>query len=144
MAAESRDWWHHETNFGDILSLGDPQKFSYWSDVALYICNYDVITKAPMSLKKITHSPWGVLAACQVSFFFLGGVSEIEVQSLSVFSNMAAHHVTYDVIIISKTFYMNSRTDGENLVSIRQAVVEKNMKVLYGQTNKQTKQTDSM
>jgi len=57
---------------------------------------------------------------------------------------MAAHHVTYDVIIIIETFYMNSRTDGENLVSIRQAVVEKNMKVLYGQTNKQTKQTDSM
>ena len=98
----------------------------------------DVIKKKSL----IPHEEY--LLRAKFHFFFLGGVSEIEVQSLSVFSNMAAHHVTYDVIIIIKTFYMNSRTDGENLVSIRQAVVEKNMKVLYGQTNKQTKQTDSM
>ena len=31
-----------------ILSLDDPQKFSYWSAVAFYMCNYDVIPKAPM------------------------------------------------------------------------------------------------
>ena len=36
------------------LSRDDPQKCAYWSDVAFYECNYDVIMKAPMtSLKKV-------------------------------------------------------------------------------------------
>ena len=34
-----------------ILSRDDPQKYSYWSDVAFYICISDNITKAPMTLK---------------------------------------------------------------------------------------------
>ena len=48
------------------------------------------------------------------------------------------HHATYEVIIIIETFSMSSRTNGENFVSIQQAVVEKNTKVLCRQTNKQT------
>ena len=46
--------------------------------------------------------------------------------------------MTYGVIIIMKTFYMSSRSNGENFISIRQADAEKITKVLYGQTNKQT------
>ena len=49
--------------------------------------------------------------------------------------------MTYDVIIISKTFYTSSCTDVENFVSILQVVAEKNTKVLCGQTDKD-KQTD--
>ena len=49
MAAESRDRWRHQFFFlWTILSQDDPQKFSYWSDIAFYICNYDIITKASM------------------------------------------------------------------------------------------------
>ena len=69
---------------------------------------------------------------------FLSAVSEIEVQSFSVFPTLLPHHVTYDVIII-ETFYMSTRTNGENFVSIRQAVAEKNTKVLCRQTDKQTR-----
>ena len=65
---------------------------------------------------------------CQVSIFFLGAVSEIEVQSFSVFPIWLPHHVTYDVIIIIKTFYKCNHTNGENFVSIRQAVAAKNTK----------------
>ena len=36
------------------------------------------------------------------------------------------------------TFYISRRNNGENLVSIRQVVAEKNTKVLHGQTNGQT------
>ena len=50
IAAESRDRLHHQFFFlWTILSRDGPQKFSYSSDVAFYICNYDVITKAPMT-----------------------------------------------------------------------------------------------
>ena len=68
--------------------------------------------------------------------FFLGAVSEIEVQFFSDFLTWMPHHVTYDIIIMIKTFYMSSRTNGENFISIRQTVAEKNTKVLCGQTNK--------
>ena len=69
--------------------------------------------------------------------FFLGVVSEIEVQNFPLFPTWLAHHVTYEIIIIIKTFYMSSRSYGENFVSIRQAVAEKNCThVLCGQTNK--------
>ena len=43
--------------------------------------------------------------------------------------------MTYDVEIIIKTFYMSSRSNDENFVSIRQVVAEKNSKVLWKQTN---------
>ena len=49
--------------------------------------------------------------------------------------------MTDDIIIIMRTFYLSSRTQGENLVSIRQVVTEKNTKVLCGQT-KIDRQTD--
>ena len=41
-------------------------------------------------------------------------------------------------IIIIKTFYMSSCSNGENFVSIRQTVAENNTKVLNGQTDRQT------
>ena len=46
------------------------------------------------------------------------------------------HHVTYNIIIILKTFYMSSCSYGDNFVSIRQAVAEKNTHVVCGQTNR--------
>ena len=129
-----RGSWTHLSLFflWTILSLDDPQKFWHWSDVALYICNYDVIMKAPMTLKKKSHS-FPMKSTCSVpSFnFFFGVVSEIEVQSFSVFPTWLPHHVTYDVIIINKTFDMSNRSDGENFVSIRQAVANR-------QTDRQT------
>ena len=45
-------------NLWTILSLDDLKNFSYCSDVAFYICNYDVITKVPMTASKYhTYSP---------------------------------------------------------------------------------------
>ena len=74
--------------------------------------------------------------------FFLHAVSEMEVQSFSVFPTWLPHHTTYDIIITIKTFDMSGRIYGESFVSIHQAVAEKNTKVLCGQTNRQTdKQT---
>ena len=90
------------------------------------------------SSKTHIYSPWRVLAMCQVSHFFLGVASKIEVQSFSVFPTWLPHHVTYDVIIINKTFHMRSRSDGEKFVSIKRAVSAKNTKVLCRQTDKQT------
>ena len=55
------------------------------------------------------------------------------------FLNMAATNATYDVIIIIKIFDVSSRTNAENFVSIRQAIAEKNMKVLCRQTDRQMK-----
>ena len=135
MPAESHDRWHQKFFLWTILSWDDPQNFSHWSDVAFYICNYDVITKAPMTIKK---SLFHMTSTCQVSILSLGVVSEIEVQSFSVFPTWLSHYVAYDVIIMIKTFYMNIRSSGENFVSIWQLVAEKNTKVLCGQTNKQT------
>ena len=48
--------------------------------------------------------------------FFLGVVSEIEIQSFPIFPTWLPHYVTYDVIIIIKTFRMSSRTNGEIFV----------------------------
>ena len=70
--------------------------------------------------------------------FFLGVASEREVRRFSILPIWLPHHVTYDVIIIIQTFYMSSHTNVVNFVSIQQAVVEKNTKVLCGQTNTNT------
>ena len=70
--------------------------------------------------------------------FILGAVSEIEVQSFSIFPTWLPHHMTYYIIIIIKAYHMSHRTYGENFVSIRQAVAENNKKVLCGQTDRQT------
>ena len=56
----------------------------------------------------------------------------------SVFPIWLPHHVTYDVIIIIKTFYMSNRTNGENFVLISKVVTEKNTNVLCGQIDKET------
>jgi len=69
------------------------------------------------------------------------GFIDAEVQSFSIFPILLPHHVTYDIIIIMRTFYLSSRTYCENLVSIQQVVAEKNTKVLCGQT-KTDRQTD--
>ena len=45
------------------------------------------------------------------------------------------YQLWHDVIIINTTFYISSRSYGENFVSIRQAVAEKNTKALCGQTD---------
>ena len=71
--------------------------------------------------------------------FSLVSVSGLEVQSFSIFPTWLSHHVTYDVILIIKSFYMRSRSDGEKFASNQQEVVaEKTTKVLCGQTNKPT------
>ena len=71
--------------------------------------------------------------------FFLGAVSEIQKSKFfPFFQRGCTHHMTYHVIIIIKTFDMSSHSNGENFVSIRQAVGEKNTKVLCRQKNRQT------
>ena len=92
---------------------------------------------------KKSHS-FPMRSTCDVpSFnFFLGVVSEIEVQSFSVFPTWLPHQVTYDIKIVCKSSCKISCSYGENFVSIWQVVVEKNMKVLCERTNKQpNKQT---
>ena len=77
------------------------------------------------------------------NFYPWCGFRDTEVQSFSVLPIWLPHDVTYDVIIIIKTFYMSSCSYRENCVIIRQAVAEENTKVLCGQTERQTdKQTD--
>ena len=71
--------------------------------------------------------------------FFLGAISDTEVQIFSVFLTWLPQHVTCDVIIAIKIFYMSCCIDDDKFVSIRQAVTEKNTKVLCGQkTDRQT------
>jgi len=79
-----------------------------------------------MSLKKtlIPHDEY--LLCAKFNFFPWCGFRDAEVQSFSFLPTWLPHHVTYDIIIINKTFYMSSRTNGENLVSIQQALAEKN------------------
>ena len=74
-------------------------------------------------------------------FFPWCGFRYTEVQSFSIFPKWLPHHVTYDIIIIIKTFYMSSHSNDENFVSIRQAIAEKNDSSV--RTNKQpNKQTN--
>ena len=141
MAAESRDWWRHYFffcgRFYPKMTLKNFHTDRMWHS-----------TFAIMTTKRghrwchkrnRTHSLWGVLDMCQVfQIFPCCGFRDTEVQLFSVFPTWLAHHVTHDGIIMIKTFCMSSHTDVENFVSIRQAVAEKNTKVLCGQTNKQT------
>ena len=69
---------------------------------------------------------------CQIAKFSLVPFQRYRGPKFFHISNMAATHVTYDVIIIIETFGMSSRTHAENFVSIRQAVAEKKTKVLCG------------
>ena len=83
----------------------------------------------------IPHEEYLLCAKFQI--FPWCGFRDTEVQSFSVFPIWLPHHVTYEIIII-ETFHMSSHTNGENFISIWQAVVEKTMKVLCGQTDRQT------
>ena len=86
---------------------------------------------------------WSTWHVPSFNFFPWCSFGDTEVQSFSVFQTWLPYHMTCDVTIIIKTFYISSRSDGENFVSIRQAVAEKNTKVLCGQIKKQTyRQTD--
>ena len=97
---------------------------------------YDII-------KSRSYSPLPGLAMCQIVIFSLVRFQRYRGPKFSVFPTWLPHHVTYDVIIIIKTFSMRSRNYGEHFFSIQQAVAEKNTKVLWGQTNKQIdKQTN--
>ena len=79
------------------------------------------------------------LLFAKFQLFFHGVVSEIQRSKFCRFPTWLPHHVTSDVIIIIKTFYMSSCTYGANFVSIRQAVAEKTRKFCADkQTNKQT------
>ena len=71
---------------------------------------YDVI-------KNHSHSSW-VLAMCQVLIFFLGAVSEIQRCKVFPFFQHGCH-TTWPMphhVIIIKTFYISSCTNGENFV----------------------------
>ena len=96
------------------------------------------------SKKKKSLVPHGEYLTCaKFTFFPWSAFGETEVQSFSIFPTWLPHQLIYDIIIIMKTFHRSSRFDGENFVSSRQMVVEKNTKVLCGQTDRQTnKQTN--
>ena len=91
-----------------ILSLNDPQNFSYWSDVAFYICNYDVITKAPMTSYKNHTFP--MRSTCYMPSFnvFLGAVSEIPRYKFFPFFQHGCLIMWSMMSIMIKTFYMSS------------------------------------
>ena len=99
----------------------NPQNFSSWSNKMFDVSNYVVITKSPMkSSKKQNHTcfPRGLLDVRQVTIIFPpGAVSETERSSVFPFPTWLPQHVTCDVLIIIKTFHMNSYTDAKNSIS---------------------------
>ena len=73
------------------LSQDDPQKFAYWSDVAFYVSNYDVIKKAPItSNKNHTYCSCELIAMWQVSIFPMVWFRRYRGPKFFLFSNMAA------------------------------------------------------
>ena len=99
-------------------------------------CENNLFGKA-VAAKNHTFHIEEYLPCAKFQFFPWCGFSDTEVQSFSILPTWLSHHVTYDIIFMTKSFYMFYS------VSIRQVVVEKNMKVLCGQTNNQTdRQTD--
>ena len=92
---------------------------------------YDVITS--------THIPHEEYLLCaKFQFFSLVQFQRYRGPKFFHFPTWLPHHVTYDIIIISKIFYLSSRSNGDTFVSIGQAVAMKNIKVMCRQTNKQT------
>ena len=79
------------------------------------------------------------LPGAKFKFLRCCGFRETEIQSVSFFPIWLPHNVTYYVISI-KTFYINSRSNGEKFVAIQQAVAEKNIHALRRdrQTDRQT------
>ena len=97
---------------------------------------YDVIKNG------IPHEEYLLSAKFQV--FPWCSFRDTEVQIFLVFPTWLLHYVTYDILITIKSFYMSSRTYGENLVSIEQAVAEKNTKVCADkQADRQTDKRDA-
>ena len=76
-------------------------------------------------IKKKTSRLFPMRRTCPVPSFNFFFVAVPKIQRSKVFPTWLPHRVTYDVIIMIKTFYMSRRTYGENFVSIRQAVEEK-------------------
>ena len=124
MAAESRDRWRQEIFSVDHFIPRWPSKFfilirchvlykQLWRHIE---GTYDVIKST------IPHEEY--LLRTKFQFFPWCGFRDTEVQMFPIFPIWLQHHVTYDVIIIIKIFYMSRRTNGENFVPIRQAVTE--------------------
>ena len=77
--------------FWTILSRDDPQIFSYSSDVAFYICNYDVITRAPMMSFKDHSFPMRSTYRVPSFNFFFGVDSEIQRSKIFLFFQYGCH-----------------------------------------------------
>ena len=120
MAAKSRHQSRQQKFFGPFYPEMTLKIFLYLSDVAFCVCNDDVINH--------TYFPLGVLERCQVSILPWRGFRDTEVQRFSFFPTWLPNHMTYDVIIIIKTFFRNRCTYDENFVSIGYAVAEKTEK----------------
>ena len=92
------------------------------------------------SKNKITlFSPWGILHMRQVSIFFSwSSFGDTEAQSFSFLPTWLPHHVTNDIIIITKTFYMSSHTYGENCAN-RISGCRENRKLSWRRTDRRTK-----
>ena len=73
---------------------------------------------------------------------FLGAVSDIEVQSFSVFQIWLAHHVIYDVIIIIETFYMSNCSNGEKFVDSNKQLQRKTRKFCADKKTKTDRKTN--
>ena len=87
---------------------------------------------------EITLISYEYLLCAKFKCFPWCGFRDTEVQIFCVFPTWLPHDVTYNVIIVIKTFYMCSHTSGENFVLIRQAVAEKKTRKFYvdQQTNR--------
>ena len=141
MAAESRDRWRH--HFFSSVDYFIPR----WPSKSFILIRYDVLhlqlwrhNEGTFDIIKKSHL-FPIRSTCRVptfNFFRYRGPKFFR------FPIWLPRHVTFDIIIMIETFYMSSRTNDENIVSIRQAVAEKNTNVLGGQTDRQTdNQTDT-
>ena len=93
MAAVSRDWWCHEKFFCWSFY---PQKFSRWPSKISILIGCGVLhmqlwhhNEGTYDIIKITHSPWGVRAMCQVSIFSL--VRVLQRSKVSPFFQYGCH-----------------------------------------------------
>ena len=133
MVAKPCDWWHHFVVVVVVVVaefiLRWPWKFfiligSSILRMQLWRHNegtYDVIKKKVALIPreeyllcaKFQIFPWCGFRDRGPKFFFC------------FFPIWLPHHITYNIIIIIETFYISSRSNGENFVSIWQAVAEK-------------------
>ena len=128
MAAKSRDRWRHE--FVNHFIPRWPAKFFILIGCGVLHINLWRHNEDSYDVIKITLIPQEEYLLCaKFKFFPWCGFRVTEVQSFSDFPIWLPHHVTYYIIIIIKTFYMSSRTYGENGLSIGEAVAEKKEKI---------------